>query len=169
MPTPFDPTDSFNLVETATVNTILADPYLGNPANVATVHRKIKRNQDDAPTYIEGETPAIGVWCPGQSGEAVDTLTENEISLRVVLDVVAYGGDVDAADDAVKRIMAQLRRLIRIQKFSEFPEASDLDGFAAGGEISLDGDVAFAVYYDDDRGWIAEGVTGFVVRIYSQE
>lgn len=172
MPTPPDALDLFNLVETATVNAIKADPWLGNTANVVTVHEKIRRNADGDPQYdFELECPAIAVYCTGTVGEEEVTLGESEQTLSVTLDVVTFGGDLEEVDRQCKEVMSRLRRLIRIQSFvGEYDEATELDGFAQGEIVQLDPQTSFAVFFDEEHQfYTGEGATAFRVTHQGQE
>jgi hypothetical protein len=103
-------------------------------------------------------------------GEEEEALGESEQKLRLLFDIVVFGGDSpDAADDLCKEIGSRLRRLLRIQMYTDdYPEATQLDGFAEGGDIGVDPQVIFATY-QNSAGWWAEGATGATVTIYSQE
>lgn len=168
--------DEFNLfkeAEVAAVNTIAGDDWLkaGGTGGVKTVHRKLRRSETGEPVYqsVEDELPAIGVWCQGTAGEEEESLGESEQVLVLLFDVVAFGSDPDTVDDLCKEIACRLRRLFRIQVFvDDFDEATQMDGFAEGGDIQVDPQTVFATY-QNAAGWWAEAATSIKVTIYRQQ
>lgn len=169
MATTPDPLDIFNAVETAAVNAINADSWLGDTANVKTVHEKIRRDENLDPTYIQEETPAIGIYCPGGPGDSVENLNTSDQQLRVEFDVVVMSGDPKAGDTLCKQIVSRLRRLMRIQAYNgTYPEATNLDGFAEDGDIMVNNEVSFTVV-DNGSGYWCEGAAAITVKLFSQE
>ena len=174
--TPFDPNDMYNLVEKATVHTLVADDWLRpnrylidgfagdavtlrGAGNVELIHTKLHRSESDFPSYAEAETPAVGVWCDGQT-EDEGSLGEVQIKLSLVVDVVVVDGDSARADRRAKAIMARVRRVLRKQMFAG---GSELDGFASGGDVVLGDQAAFDMF--EDGAGIAVGVTRFEVVV----
>ena len=156
--------DLYNAVETATVAALKSDSWLADTSNVKMIHEKLNR-QEGTPTYRQNQVPAIGVYCMGQGPDQQDTLGERGIPLRVILDIVEYSGNDRLADEKVKRIMARARRfLARDMIVGKYPDATELDGFASGGDILIDGDVDFDIF-QTKSGWIAQGVTEFTVYV----
>lgn len=167
------PTNLFNLAEVAAVNAIAGDDWLkvGGTGGIKTVHRKLRRDASGEPVYQspEDELPAIGVWCQGTKGEEEEALGESEQALVLLFDVVVFGADPETADDLCKEIASRLRRLIRIQMFvDEYADATELDGFATGGDVQIDPQIIFATY-QNSAGWWAEAATSATLTVYSQE
>lgn len=169
-----DPNNLFKDAEVAAVNTIAGDDWLkvGGTGGIKTVHRKLRRSESGEPVYQapEDELPAIGVWCRGTSGEDEEALGESEQVLELLFDVVVFGSDPEVVDDLCKEITSRLRRLFRIQMYvDDFPgEATQMDGFAEGGDVQINPQTVFAAY-QNSAGWWAEAATGATVTIYSQE
>lgn len=168
-----DPKNLFNLAEVAAVNTVNGDDWLkaGGTGGIKTVHRKLRRSESGEPVYQapEDQLPAIGVWCQGTAGEEEEALGESEQALRLLFDIVVFGSDPDQVDDLCKEIGSRLRRLLRLQMYTDaYPEATELDGFASGGDLQLDPQIVFATY-QNSLGWWAEAATSATVTIYSQE
>lgn len=171
MSTPFDASNAINLAETAAVNTIGADAWLkvGGTGGVMLVHQKIRATSDDPfALYLITELPAIGVLA-GQ-GEADDriALQEFEEYIRLGFDVWVASGELDVADTTAKQIVAQLRRLMRLQAFSTVveSESSQLDGFAADGEIHNEG-YDFEYFNSENGTWLVHGVTYSTILVLS--
>ncbi len=169
MATLFDALNAINLAETAAVNTINADAWLGNTSNVALVHQKIRATSEDPfALYLITELPAIGVLA-GQ-GEADEVVANQgfEEYFRLGFDVWVAGGELDAADTTVKQIVARLRRLMRLQAYSVVveSESSQLDGFLADGEIRNEG-YDFEYFNSENGTWLVHGVTYSTILVLS--
>lgn len=177
--TPFDKDDMYNLVEQATVRTLCADDWLRpnrylldgfsgdaitlqGAGNVELIHTKLHRSDEDFPRYTERETPAVGIWCDGQTEDA-GALGEAKITLSAVVDAVVYDGDSARADRRTKVIVARVRSALRKQMFTG---GSELDGFAHGGDVALGDQVAFDMF-EGEYGGVAVGATRFDVVIFS--
>lgn len=163
-----DLTNLYNQAETACVNTIQNDAWLGDADHVAKVHEKLRINNDWSYKYLAHQTPAIGCYCPGSVGGQEPAGGGRTLRLRMVFNIVVYGGDVNAADEKCKEIGARLQHLISIQRLTaRYPEAATLlDGFIAQGEIALDDQMIFSVSAGAKKGWIAEGATAATISLY---
>lgn len=171
MPTPFDATNFLNLAETAAVTTINGDSWLGNTANVVTVHQKIRRHREDPyELYLAHELPAIGVLATGGDPDDKQTIGEFAEFVRIGFDVWAAGADFDAADGTAKTIVARLRRLMRLQTFSPSvqPASSQLDTYAADGEV--ENEEYDLEYFPASGGYyLVHGITVSRVTLFSTE
>lgn len=171
MVTTFDPLNAYNLAETAAVNTINADAWLGDTENVALVHEKIRMGSDPYGLYHEHELPAIGVLAGGGNADDKHTIGEFEEYVRLTFDVWVASGEFDAADALCKQIVARLRSLMRIQDFSPAVNSAStqLDGFVTDGEISNeDYDFEdFAPDEEDGSSWLVHGVATTLIKLHS--
>jgi hypothetical protein len=170
MSTAFASTNAFNLAETATVVCINGNAWLGSTANVKTVHTKIRTGEDLHALYYPYELPAIGVQTLGGGPDDKHTTGEFLQSYQVGFDVWATGPTFSTADTTLKEIMAQLRRLLRLQTFSPTveSESNQLDTFAANGEIEVQS-CDFEHFPAEDGGWLVHGVTMAIISIISEE
>lgn len=164
MPAPdFD--DLYNSAEIAVRDTLRSHAWLGDADNVRLIHEKLNR-EGDMPLYADHETPAIGIWCSGQDRDVEDTLDERGYPLRIVLDVVVFGGDDHEVDNRCKLITWRARRMLGREMYpARFDGATELDGFATGGTLELSGEVNFDVVQLDNA-WYAEGATQFTVTVF---
>lgn len=170
MPTTYTATNAINLVETAVVNTLSGDAWLGSTTHVKTIHQRIRRTSDDpGELYLQTELPAIGVMVADGGEDQMETIGEFEISYRIGFDVWAAGADLDAADQIAKQIVARIRRLMRLQTFSPIvhSESTQLDGLLADGQIENEG---FDFEYFNNAGWyLAHGMSYSVLEVLSTE
>lgn len=169
MATSPDPTNLFNLCEVAAVNAVNLDTWLGDTDNVATVHAKIRRDENDDIQYDEAELPAIGMLAVQAGPDEVGTQRKFRQSIRLMCDIVVFDADRNAADALCKQIGARWRRLMRIQKDLSHAEASELDGFVSGnGDVLVNEPMLFQTI-KLDNGWLAEGAGAATVITYSTE
>ena len=171
MVTTFDPNNAFNLAETAAVATIKGDSWLGDTANVALVHQKVRLGDqgDEAGLYYDHELPVIAVMAEGGSADGKHTIGEFEEFVRLTFEVWVSEADLDATDTKAKEIVARLRSLMRLQTFSpsNVPASSQLDGFVADGDIENE-DYDFRYYAADDGGcWLVYGVSTSLITLLS--
>jgi len=166
--TTFDALNAINLLETACVNTINGDTWLGNTSNVKLVHQTIRATSDDPfALYLDTELPAISVLAREGDADEQVAVQEFEEYFRVTFDVWVVSGKLDTADTTAKQVVARLRRLMRLQAFSSTveSESSQLDGFAADGQVVNEG-YDFE-YYNANGNYLVHGVTYSTVIILS--
>lgn len=169
MVTTFDALNAINLAETACVNTINADAWLGSTSNVALVHQKIRATAEDPfALYLTSELPAIGVLAGQGQPDAQVAHQEFEEYFRVGFDIWVSSGELDAADTTAKIIVARLRRLMRLQAFSTVveSESSQLDGFASDGIVFNEG-YDFEYFNAEGGTWLVHGTTYSTIIILS--
>ena len=182
--TTFTAENAFNLAETAAVNTVNADAWLGDTSNVATVHEKVlgRTDPDMPPSLYDHELPEVGVLAVGGPQDDKETIGEFVEQLRLRFDVWVGGGDFDQVDQDCKQIVARLRRLLRLQAFSPsvHAESSQLDGYLADGTIdNEEWDILYITPDDEDQesveaahrygGWLAHGVSYSKLTIISED
>ena len=168
MATTYDSLDAFNLLESATVTSLKADTWLGNTANVKTIHEKIRRNGENEVDYYTGsELPAIGVLAVGAADDERRTIGEFELGFRVMLDIW------HAVDAEFKEIVARGRRLLRLQTFAQHSESDVLDGIAADGDVQVLDTPDYDYFPPDvdanNGGWIVHGIVFALVLINSAD
>ncbi len=173
MATAFDSKNAFNLLETAGKNCVQADAWLGDTANVTTVHEKIRRHEEDPfDLYYDHELPAIGVLCIGAGEDDRSAMQEWEHGYRLLFDVWHAGADFDTVDQEFKKIMAYLRRRLRLQTFATttHAESDQLDGIAEDGDVFVLDTPDFDYFGPQENGgWLIHGIVLAQVTLISAD
>ena len=183
--------DIYNRVDKIAADTLslLKGPYIAGARLAARhVHQKSNRDGDGMPRYMTNQMPAVAVYTPDQSDEADDTLGSYEITVDMVVDIVAFAGNSDKAEDDAKTITWQARRLLRQimdqehnhldRRFQEIAPNLMAQKMPVDVEelkqnrlwryqnitLELGNTVAFSTY-TAKNGWIADSASGFRLKI----
>ena len=160
--------DFYNGVADATVETIKSDSWLGDTSNIKKVAANLTSDGDNAPVWDSNEVPAIYVECLGeQPSPDIETQAERGVRLNVIVEIVHYSDDLGAAKVTVRKIAARMSQLIsRQQSEIRFPDqATQLDGFAEGGQVEYPNDVSFGSG-PVGNGYLVLCMLRFFVRIF---
>ena len=172
--------DVYNRIDAISAETLslLKGPYIAGRTPAKYVHQKSNRDGDGMPRYMTHQLPAVAVYTPDQGDERDDTFGSYEIVVDMVVDVVAFAGNSDEAEDKVKAITWQARRLLRAitdQEYDHLDERVRDTGIDIAEPLwrfdnitlTLGNTVAFSTY-KAQNGWIADSASGFQLEIEFQ-
>jgi len=149
--------NQYNTLETQMVTALQADTWLGDSDNVTTIQQKISGRLEEVG---EHELPLIGVMVTGGSDELPGDETSFgafDFTVDMVLEIVVAGADLNALDTSAKRIVAEVRRLIR--------EMKDSGSILSGNAQNIDNGSFEITWFPLKQGWAVTGTTEVIVAL----